>query len=707
MKKIIIAEKPELAKAIALAVEGEKKYFNNKIETKEYTIVWAVGHILRHKNPGEIEEKYKKWNMEDLPIYFPKWSKIPIKGKENIVKNIKELLKNTKEVIHAGDPDDEGQYLIDEILEYCKYDGVVKRILINDNNTEAVKKAFQKMDYNLNYVNLGKAAEARAIADMIVGFNLSRFFTLYNNASKPLTVGRVQTPTLALVVNRDYEIKNHVKEKYYDLYLNIKINHKILKLKYSVPKSIEEGMIKDKETVEKIISEIEAKTGIVKINKKESYNSPPLPFNLAKLQIEANNKFGYSAQKTQDITQSLRDNHKAITYNRSDCEYLSEEHFKEAVRLIPEVMKKIGLENLKLNFDEENKSKCFNEKNITAHHAIIPTFSGELSKFNQEEKNIYELIAKRYIIQFMDKEKVEKIEAVVNVESNEFKVSSVKVLELGYKVIYEDDNEKEKTEYDLYDIQNGEYPVIIKNGNMKIEEKETKAKKPYTEASLLSDMTNISKYVKDEKIRGILKEKDKEKKGENGSIGTTATRANIITELFKRGYLEKKGKTVVSTELAKEYLSTLPESLKSADMTALWWSIQEEIKEGKSKKEKLTDFVLYQVIKIIEDNHTKIKTSVISEKKEVLCECPKCEKGDILEKNKAFYCSEYKNGCKFSLWKETKYFEQMLKINKKNALKLINGEKVEFKLKAKNGKEYKANFKMKLNGDYVNLEKDK
>ena len=310
----------------------------------------------------------------------------------------------------------------------------------------------------------------------------------------------------------------------------------------------------------------------------------------------------------------------------------------------------------------------------------------------------------------MDDEKIEKTEAILTVSDEIFRTSSVKVLEKGYKNFYiednEDNNEKSKDSYSesLQNISNGEYRIILKNKNLEIEERETKAKKAYTESALISDMTSISKYVKNEKIRLILKEKDKEKKGENGSIGTPATRASIIEGLFKRRYLERKGKTITSTELAREYLTTLPENLKSADMTALWWSIQEEIKEGKSEKEKLTDFVLHQTIKIMEEKYKKIENPEITRKYETLCKCPKCEIGNIIEGKKAFYCSEYKNGCKFSIWKESKYFDQVLKITKEKAKKLIKGDKVKFKIKGKNN-EYEAYFTLKMKGDYINLEK--
>ena len=706
MKKLIIAEKPDLGRAIADAIPGEKKDLTNRIEVEDYAVTWAVGHILRYKTPDEVDEKYKNWNIEDLPIYFEKWDKIPIEGKETLLNNIKGLLKNADEVIHAGDPDDEGQYLIDEILEYCNYRGNVKRILINDNNIEAVRRAFKKIESNQKFVSWGKAAEARAISDMVVGFNLSRFFTLYNNSKKLLTIGRVQTPILSLVVNRDYEIKNHIKEKYYELFLKTDIEDKEIKLRY-INQDKENKLILDKSVVENIVNEVKNRKEKIQITKKQGYAAIPLPFDLTKLQIEAGTRFGYSSKKTQDITQNLRDKYKAITYNRTNSQYLTEEHFKQAPKLIPVILEKLGLKNLKVDFSEENKSKCFNDVNAPVHHGIIPTFSGNISEFNIEERNIYELIARRYIIQFMEKEKVEKTEAILKIDDKIFKATALKTIELGYTAFYKEENEeaaREKEKNPLSEINPGEYTTILSADKMIIEEKETTPKKAYTEPSLMKDISNIAKYVKNDKIKAILKEKDKNVKGENGSIGTSATRATIVAELFKKGYLENKGKSIVSTELAREYLATLPEKLKSPDTTAAWWVLQEEIKEGKSKKERLINYVLKDVKAIIESDHKKVETKVIEDNKEIIGKCPTC--GSFIHENqKSYYCSNYKEGCKFNLWKDSRYFDQTLKITKEKAKKLLKGEKAKFKLKSKTGNDYEAYFTIEINKDYVNLKR--
>jgi len=702
----IIAEKKELAEAIVAAIPGDKKYNGNSITVGDYITCWIYGHILTHKEPEEIDPSLKKWTLESLPIYFPKWDKKPLPNKIELFNSVKELMHSNQvtEIIHAGDADSEGQYLVDELLEYCSNKKPVKRLMVNDNTLGGVQKAFSKIDDNSKYISLGKSAEARAIADMIVGFSLSRYYSIINNAK--LSVGRVQTPTMALVVNRDNEIKNHIKEKYYNLYLKTNINDIDIDLRYSN----KERTI-DKSIYEEFINNVGDKTSNLVVTKKENYRATPLPYNLSDLESDAATLFKYSAKKTMDITQNLRDKYKAITYNRSDCRYLSEEHFKEAPKLIPLVAEKL---NFTATFDFNEKSRCFNDKYVTAHHGIIPTGAGDFEQFSQEEKNIYKLIAERYLIQFLEKVKIEKTEAKVEINEAIFKKSSIKILEPGYTKYFkvlEDDNENDEEieENNLSKIPGGEYQIKINNSNFFIEEKETTAKKPYTEATLIKDLNNIAKYVKDPEIRELLKSKDKDKKDVNGSIGTTATIPGILEGLIEKGFLTRKEEKIVSTELAQEYLKILPESLKTPDSTALWWSIQEKIAIGEAKLEDLTLSVLEDVKTIINSEHKTISSefSTVKQEKEVIGVCPKCGKL-IYEGEKNFYCNGYKSGCDFKLWKKIKIFNQKeVKITKQDAKTLLNkGTILITGLTNKAGKKYKANFKLEINDKYVNLSLD-
>lgn len=707
--KLIIAEKKELAEAIVAAIPGEKKYNGSSIIIGDYIACWIYGHILTHKEPEEIDPSLKKWKLDTLPIYFSKWDKKILPYRKDLFNTVKDLIHSNEitEIIHAGDADSEGQYLVDELLEYCSNKKPVKRLMVNDNTLGGVQKAFSKIEDNSKYTALGKSAEARAIADMIVGFSLSRFYSIINNAK--LSIGRVQTPTMALVVNRDNEIKNHIKEKYYNLYLKTNINDIDIDLRYS-----SKERIMDKSIYEEFINNVGDKTSNLLITKKENYRATPLPYNLSDLESDAATLFKYSAKKTMDITQNLRDKYKAITYNRSDCRYLSEEHFKEAPKLIPLVAKKL---NFTATFNFNEKSRCFNDKYVTAHHGIIPTGAGDFEQFSQEEKNIYKLIAERYLIQFLEKVKIEKTEAKVEINEAIFKKSSIKILEPGYTKYFkvlEDDNEndeeiEEKKENNLSKIPGGEYQIKINNSNFFIEEKETTAKKPYTEATLIKDLNNIAKYVKDSEIRELLKSKDKDKKDVNGSIGTTATIPGILEGLIEKGFLTRKEEKILSTELAQEYLKILPESLKTPDSTALWWSIQEKIARGEAKLEDLTLSVLEDVKTIINSEHKTISSefSTVKQEKEVIGVCPKCGE-PIYEGEKNFYCNGYKSGCDFKLWKKIKIFNQKeVTITKQDAKTLLNkGTILITGLTNKAGKKYKANFKLEINDKYVNLSLD-
>ena len=708
--KLIIAEKKELAEAIVAAIPGEKKYNGSSIIIGDYIACWIYGHILTHKEPEEIDPSLKKWKLDTLPIYFSKWDKKILPYRKDLFNTVKDLIHSNEitEIIHAGDADSEGQYLVDELLEYCSNKKPVKRLMVNDNTLGGVQKAFSKIEDNSKYTALGKSAEARAIADMIVGFSLSRFYSIINNAK--LSIGRVQTPTMALVVNRDNEIKNHIKEKYYNLYLKTNINDIDIDLRYSN----KERTI-DKSIYEEFINNVGDKTSNLVVTKKENYRATPLPYNLSDLESDAATLFKYSAKKTMDITQSLRDKHKAITYNRSNSSYLTEEHFKEAPKIIPIVAQKL---NFIATFNFSQKTKCFNDKYSVPHHGIIPTGAGNFEDFSKEEKNIYKLIAERYFIQFLEKVKVEKTEAKVEIEENIFKKSSTKILEPGYtkyfKVLDDGDNENEeeiegKIENSLSEIPAGEYQIEVSQTNFFIEEKETVPKKPYTEATLIKDLNNIAKYVKDPEIRELLKNKDKDKKDVNGSIGTVATIPGILEGLIEKGFLARKEEKIVSTELAKEYLKILPESLKTPDSTALWWSIQEKIARGEAKVEDLTLSVLEDVKGIINSEHKTISSEFSRQKqeKEVIGKCPKCG-NPIYEGEKNFYCSGYKAGCDFKLWKKIKVFNQKeVTITKQDAKTLLNKGTIAITgLTNKAGKKYKANFKLEVSDKYVNLSLD-
>lgn len=690
MKSLIIAEKPELAKSIVNAIDGKLNKNDGYFEKGNYVVTWAYGHILRLKAPEEYDEENKNWDMKQLPIYFKNWGKIPIDKTRKQFNVIKKLINECDEIINAGDIDEEGQLLIDEIIEYCKFKGTVKRIQTSAFNEDYLKKALKNLETNSKYETWGKSANARAIADYMVGINLSRYFSILNGTT--LSVGRVQTPTLGLVVNRDLAIENHIKEKYYDGYVDININGNIIKAKLENKDNI---VYKNQNELKQILDKFINKNVKVNITKQIKNENAPLPFNLTKLQSHISKKYKIKPDETLKITQDLREKYHAITYNRSDSQYLNEEHYKEAPGVIKKVLNNI---DLKLDLDYSNlpHSKCFDNSKVTAHHGIIPTSVDiDLSKMNDKEQKIYKEICMYYLIQFIRAIKKE----ITYLETDEqngykFKASSTKILDEGFnKYLYKTNNENQESV--LSKISEGLYTGTINKSDIK--EIETKPLARYTQASLIEDMTRISKYVDDPEIKEILKRKDKDKEGENGSIGTSATRASIIQNLIKRGYIKEEKDKVISTELGREYYNILPDEWKKADLTAKWWIIQEEIRDGKADQNKLLDSILLDIKKVIATKDVskfKLKKNYKNEKT-IVGHCPLCGK-DIIESNKSFYCSGFKEGCKFSVWKTI----AGKKISKTNIKQLLeNGVTTEIRgFKAKSGKQFNAKLQI-INGE--------
>ena len=686
MKRLVIAEKPELAKSILNAIDGKTERYDGYYKKGDYIVTWAYGHIMRLKTPEEYDEDNKNWEMKQLPIYYKDWAKMPDERTKTQFNIIKKLISESDEIINAGDIDEEGQLLIDEIIEYCKFKGPVKRMQTSAFNKEYLQKALKNLEPNSKYKSWGESANARSIADYIVGINLSRYFSILNDTT--LSIGRVQTPTLGLVVNRDIAIENHIKEKYYEGYIDININGEIIKARLENKDNIS---YKNQEDVKSILNKFENKEMKVGISKEIKYEYAPLPFNLTKLQTHISKKYKIKPDETLQITQELREKYHAITYNRSDSQYLNNEHYQEAPQVIKKVLNNIGL-NIEMDYNKLPKSKCFDDSKVTAHHGIIPTSTDlNLSKMNEKQQIVYKEICIYYLIQFIKplKKEVTYLETE-EVDKYKFKASASEVLDEGYRLYI--DKEKNENKLDrLIQIEPGQYNGMIETTEIK--EIETKPLSRYTQASLIEDMTRISKYVDNPEMKEILKRKDKNKEGENGSIGTSATRSLIIQNLLKRGYIKEEKDKIISTEFGREYYNMLPDKWKKADLTAKWWLIQEEIKEGKSNKEKLLNSILVDIKETLETkdvSNYKLKNS--KDSKTSLGKCPLCNK-DIYEGNKSYYCSAYKDGCKFNIWKNI----SGKKITGSNVKQLLTkGITNEIKgFKTKSGKEFKAKLQIR------------
>ncbi|EOJ0702276.1 DNA topoisomerase 3 [Campylobacter coli] len=660
--RLFIAEKPELGKAIAEGLDGNYKSGEGYIQKGDNIVTWAFGHILELAKPEEYDEKYKLWKLEDLPLPIKEFKYLPKKESKKQLKIICDLIHSDKitSIVNCGDADDEGQILVDEIIQYSKTSKPVFRVLINDLTPKTVKEEIAKIKPNADFKGMSERGFARSQADWIVGINLTRAYTIMarkNGYEGILSVGRVQTPILALIVNRDKEFENFKSINYYSLLGDFNINNNTIKARLKTEdKILDENLAKEiKESCENQNAKIN-----LKIENKKEY--PPLPYNLLVLQAECAKLFGFSPDKTLEITQNLREKHKAITYNRSDCQYLPETMFEQAPNILNIIKENLNsndeIQALIASSDLTIKSKAFNDANISAHYGIIPTQNKISSQLTQDELVVYNLIAKRFIIQFFHPREYQT--TTINLEVNQriFTATQNKTTKSGFRSLWQNidsEEEQENNENDINDLS------ILKNGDIakcsliQIEKKQTKPRPYYTMTTLLKDLNSVAKYVSDERIKKLLIEKDKDKKGESGGIGTPATRSNHIKTLIEREYIEvskDKKQIIKSTKKGRDLIKLSPKSLITPDMTALWFEQQKMIEISELRREQFLEEITKEVISEIQRIDKNQEFKILDNENKPKIQCPQCNKGflqRIKSKNGNSWwwgCSEFKQGCK-------------------------------------------------------------
>lgn len=711
--KLVIAEKPMLARDIARAICGKEVSESARlpISGNGYTVIACAGHLLELVEPDAVNPAWgKPWSLDVLPIQIDDWAKEPTEDKKDLVERIDSLLPEAECVINAGDPDDEGQLIVDEVLDYLGYEGEVLRVYVNDNIEKNIVKAFERLVPNEQCRPAGDAAYARQMADKCFGVNETRLAT--KRLGGLFSVGRVQTPTLGLVVNRDEAIENHVTRKYYELTATggcaDASGAPVFKFKPDKDMLAGEKHIFDRDALDGNKARLDGSDRAFSTAISKKVENPPLPYNLTVLLSDMSRRYGFSASKTQQITQDLRDKYKAITYNRSDSQYLKEEHFAQAPVVLAQAMENVGAT---WPLDYSIHSKAFNEKNVTAHHGIIPQeIEAPVSDMTEDEAKVYTAIVERYAAQFLSPAIYDVSTSSFDVESGTFQAVSTHLREAGFKSVFPHMSKSGKADGD------GSKTPWLPEGThhltaiaCEITEGETTPPVPYTEGTLIADMASIAKYVTDPEVVEILKRKDDGKKGEHGGIGTTATRASIIEKLKERGYLEEveKDKTVQlrSTDKAKAFYRLLPPEIRGADVTARWWLIQQDIAEGKADVNALQQSVI-DVFKAHQD------TAYVGASIAPVGKCPICG-ADVVQKKgkesgKPFYtCSTNKSeqqedgtyrklaGCGFMLtvWCGKRF-------TAKQASALLEGKIIELKgCKSKTtGKTFDCKAKLKKDG---------
>ena len=656
--RLFIAEKPSVGRAIAesLGVSVKNK---NYIECSDGSIVtWCFGHMFELAEPDEYTpddvptngKGRKIWRFDELPIFPERFILHPKSDAKEQLKAIKQLLKNADEVINAGDPDREGQLLVDELLEEYNVRLPVKRYWANAQDSISVQRALDKLRSNEEFRSLGIAARQRSYADWLVGMNLTRAYSI--QAKTLVTMGRVQSPTLKLVVDRDRAIANFKPVDYFRIFAEQRLlDHEVCFSSELITENLdctdEENRVIDRSKAEEIVAKIKDRPGeITGFKKTPKKKNQPLGYSLSDLTAKASSLWGFSAQQTLDVCQSLYEK-KLTSYPRTDCSYLPEAQYGDAQNVLSAIKATCSdLGGLIDAADMSIHSKTWNTEKTTAHHAIIPTMqSGDFNALSDDEKKVYELVSRNFISQFYDVYEYYETEILSRIDGYDFRASGISVIKEGWRCCFkndadksDDDDNSEENNKQLPDVNEGDR---TKCSDARIKTAKTKAPAKFTEGTLIKAMENIYKFIDDEVSKKVLRDGD--------GIGTSATRAGIISELKRKNYLTAKGKYIVSTELGQKAIAVIPEKIKSPILTAVFEGMLSKIEKQELSEH---DFMEKQK-KLVGDEIEKVKglTLSIAPKKEQKVSakytCKVCGKGLIRResaKNKGMFwwgCSGY------------------------------------------------------------------
>ena len=667
--KVCIAEKPSVAREIA-EVLGATKKMNGYIEGNGYQVTWTFGHLCTLKEPNDYSENWKRWSLASLPMIPPRFGIKLISNPtyEQQFKTIEELMQNAEMVINCGDAGQEGELIQRWVLQKAGCKCPVYRLWISSLTEEAIREGFQHLKEQSDFTKLYEAGLSRAIGDWLLGMNATRLYTLrYGQNRQVLSIGRVQTPTLALIVNRQAEIDNFKPEPFWELktvYRNTTF-------------SVTKGKFTKKEEGEAFLEIVRQKEfTVTDISEKKGKEYAPRLFDLTSLQVECNKKFAFTADDTLKLIQSLYEK-KVTTYPRVDTTFLSDDIYPKVPNTLNGLVDYIDLTASLLKAKIRKDKRVFDNSKVTDHHAIIPT-GVPARNLTDNERKVYDLVVRRFIAAFYPDCEISTTTVLGKVDKVDFKVTGKQILKPGWRVVFgaeQKDSDAEPSD------EEGVLPDFVKgeSGPHKptLGEKWTQPPKPYTEATLLRAMETAGKLVDNDELRDALKE--------NG-IGRPSTRAAIIETLFKRNYIRKERKNLFPTATGVELIDTIQEELlKSAELTGLWEKKLRQIERGtyeaRTFLEELKLMVHQVVINVLSDQTGRTitieqaapekpqaekepkgkKTRKPRAKKEKTAGqpesttvpakpvCPICKKGSILRGKTAYGCSEYKDGCTFRM----------------------------------------------------------
>ncbi len=713
LKTLVIAEKPDMGRNIAAVIEPKAQNKRSYLEGENYIITWAIGHLIGLAEPDLYDEKYKKWRFGDLPIIPDDFKLLPNPRTKDQLQVIADLAARSGELVNACDAGREGQHIFSLIVRHLGLRQPVKRLWISDLTAETIRKGFDQLKDNTEYANLTQAARARSEADWLIGMNGSRAFTTKHN--ELLSVGRVQTPVLALIYDRQKQIESFDSLKFYEITGMFEQDGGI-----AYKGNWQGDRLTDPEKAKAIADKVRGKTGaIASYEVKDTKEYPFKLYDLTLLQREANGKFSFSAKKTLDVAQALYEKHKVISYPRTNSNYVNAENIPEmhkildAMRNSPDYGEFVNGANKRF-VHVNNKNVC-NPAKVEDHHAIMPTMR-KPQGLSPDERKLYDLIVKRFLSHFYPAAEYKVHTVLTEVEKETFKTTVKQLLSLGWKIIYagdapaskgsakekskdKDDGaaEEEEQETDAPFEVDPQKPVVCADAEVK--EKETQPPKPYTEGTLLKAMESAGKQIEDEELRDAMKD---------SGLGTPATRAATIERLKQVGYVDMQGKRIVITPKGRTAIELIRgagvELLTSPEMTGHWERRLTEIARGQASADvfmgnvkKFTRLIIDKVNvqrpaarnafarpeppakgarggkKASDGGESGGSVAVASKKAPAkrkaavkassaeqggepavigVCPSPGCG-GSIFMGRKGYGCSHYKTGCKFVIWKES------------------------------------------------------
>ena len=661
MKTLVIAEKPSVARDLTGALPGTFENHESYYESEDTIITFAVGHLVELTDPEDYDEKFKKWRMVDLPIVPEDFRLRPRDKKaEKQLKVIHKLLRrdDVDRVVNACDAGREGELIFAYIYETSGVDKPVERLWISSLTKTAIKEGFEHLRPGEQLAALEAAARSRSEADWLVGMNATRAATIRGRAwvGGVVSLGRVQTPTLALMVKREREIQAFVPEPYWLVHAEFDPRYQGLWFEG------DETRLKEAKRAEEIATKVSGKDGVVEsVERKEQSERAPLLYDLTSLQRDANRRFGFSARRTLQAAQSLYEDKKAITYPRTNSRWLSGDlvpQLKPTAATLQPIGEYAAGARYVLGLQQLPLARVVNDSKVSDHHAIIPTdVEHDVSRFSPDERRVFDLIARRFLAVFHPPARYARTTVVTLVEEERFRSRGKVTLEAGWRGVYgllsdaeaqqqRQDEEGENESAELPPLEQGQ---TVKCASAEVEAKETKPPPRYTEATLLSAMETAGKLIDDEELREAMKE---------SGLGTPATRAETIETLIRREYIERAGKDLTPTPKGLQVITMLEEHpLTSPELTGSWEKRLTDIEHGSDDRGKfigdIAEFTRATVEKIAELDKEKLRPERVE-----LGPCPRCgaETGEIIkESSKAYGCTIWKSreetGCGFVIWK--------------------------------------------------------